>query len=69
MKKRAASAGVIAILLVLLVLGGLHLRGLSVAPSGQKPLSTLSASNSSEFAEAFDAQPDFPRVVLLVSPT
>jgi hypothetical protein len=66
MKRKAALAGLVAILLVL---AGLYLWGPSVAPPGQAPLSTLSPSNFSEFTEAFDAHADFSRMILLLSPT
>jgi len=66
MKKRAAVLSVIAILL-LLVAG--YLWGPSSAPTGQEPLVTLSNANFSDFENAFDADSDAPRLVLLLSPT
>ncbi|HXN23768.1 MAG TPA: hypothetical protein VOA41_13605 [Candidatus Dormibacteraeota bacterium] len=66
MKKSAAVLGVIT---ALLVLAGFYLWGPSSAPPGQKPLSTLSSSNFGDFTETFDSPEDFPRVLLLLSPT
>jgi hypothetical protein len=53
----------------LLALAAVYLWGPSTAPPGQPPLITLSSSNFPEFSAAFDSQADFPRLVLLVSPT
>jgi hypothetical protein len=57
------------VITVLSVLAGFYLWGPSSAPPGQEPLATLSSSNFGDFTEAFDAPADFPRVVLLLSPT
>ena len=66
MKKRAVIAGVA---VVALLLAGVYFWGPSAVPSGQEPLTVLSPGNLSEFAAAFDAEPDVPRMVLLLSPT
>jgi len=39
------------------------------APQGQPPLLKLTASSLSQFTSAFDADPNLPRLVLLLSPT
>ena len=60
------------IILVILIVGSLatlYLWGPSKVPSGQPPLTTLSASNFSDFTSAFDADPTVPRLILLFSPT
>lgn len=54
---------------VFLLLAIVYLWGPSKAPPGQQPLLTLSRSNFSEFQNAFDAQSDVVRLVLLLSPT
>jgi len=46
-----------------------YLWGPSSVPAGQEPLVTLSDANWGEFATAFDADPNVPRMVLLLSPT
>jgi hypothetical protein len=66
MKKRAVIVGAAA---VALLLAGVYFWGPSAAPSGQEPLTVLSPGNLSEFAAAFDAESDVPRMVLLLSPT
>ena len=63
------SVGAVAILAVPLLLASLYLWGPSRTPSGQPPLLTLSRSNLDEFEAAFDANPDGPRLLLLLSPT
>ena len=65
--KRGAIFGVVAAVVVLLAIA--YLWGPSAVPSGQQPLVTLSDSNLSEFAAAFEADPTVPRMVLLLSPT
>jgi hypothetical protein len=65
--KRGAIFGVLAAVAVLLAIA--YLWGPSSVPAGQQPLVTLSDSNLSEFAAAFDADPSVPRMVLLLSPT
>jgi hypothetical protein len=52
-----------------LALAAVYLWGPSSAPSGQEPLLALSDANFSQFANAFDVDPDVPRLVLLLSPT
>jgi hypothetical protein len=52
-----------------LALAAVYLWGPSSAPPGQEPLVALSDANFSQFASAFDANPDVPRLVLLLSPT
>jgi len=66
MKKRAVIGTVIALVLLLAVL---YLWGPSSVPPGQEPLTVLSNADLREFAAAFDGDADFPRMVLLLSPT
>lgn len=66
MKKKLAACLAICALLLLAIF---YLWGPSTVPTGQEPLLTLSSTNFSYFQEAFDAQANGPRVVLLVSPT
>ena len=66
MKKRAVIGGVAA---VALLLAGVYFWGPSAVPPGQEALTILSPGNLSEFAAAFDADSDVPRMVLLLSPT
>ena len=66
MKKRAAIAGVIVFIVLLL---GVCLWGPSSVPRGQEQLVTLSNVNFNEFENAFDADTNVPRLVLLLSPT
>lgn len=66
MKKRAVGFAAIAILVLL---AWTYLRGHSRVPPGQEPLVALSNTNFSEFENAFDADSDAPRLVLLLSPT
>jgi hypothetical protein len=66
MKKKAAIAGVVVALLLFV---GAYLWGPSAVPRGQEALATLSNANFSEFEHAFDADPNIPRLVLLLSPT
>jgi hypothetical protein len=66
MKKRAV---VLAGAAVLVLLAAAYLRGPSVAPPGQEPPVTLSNANFDGFQNAFDADFDVPRLVLLLSPT
>jgi len=66
MKKRAILIAVAAIVLSFVVA---YLWGPSPVPEGQEPLVTLSNANVSEFAAAFDADSNMPRMVLLLSPT
>jgi len=54
---------------LVLLLAAVYLWGPSSVPPGQQPLDTLSNANFSGFASAFDADPDVPRLVLLLSPT
>jgi hypothetical protein len=60
---------ILVIALVLLAIVAAYLWGPSTVPPGQVPLTTLSRANFSEFSSAFDSPADFPRLVLLVSPT
>ena len=46
-----------------------YLWGPSSVPAGQERLVTLSNANLSEFAAAFDADSNVPRMLLLLSPT
>jgi hypothetical protein len=66
MKKRALIVGVIA---CVLLVAALYLWGPSSVPRGQEQLVTLSNANFSEFENAFDADLNVPRLVLLLSPT
>jgi hypothetical protein len=52
-----------------LALAAAYLWGPSSAPPGQEALFALSDANFSQFANAFDVDPDVPRLVLLLSPT
>ena len=54
---------------LVLLLGAVYLWAPSSVPPGQQPLDTLSNANFSEFASAFDADPDVASLVLLLSPT
>jgi hypothetical protein len=67
MKKKPAIVLAVAAALVLPEIA--YLFGPSSAPPGQKPLVVLSTANFSQFENAFDAEADFPRLVLLLSPT
>ncbi len=66
MKKRAAIIGVI---VLLLLMAAFYLWGPSSVPRGQPPRVTLSNVNFSEFENAFDADANVLRLVLLLSPT
>jgi hypothetical protein len=66
MKKRAI---VVVVAAILVLLGVVYLWGPGSAPPGQEPVLTLSETNFSKFGEAFDAEADAPRLVLLLSPT
>ena len=66
MKKRAV---ILALVAVALLVAGAYFWGPSAVPPGQEPLTVLSAETFGEFAAAFDANPDVPRMVLLLSPT
>ncbi len=59
----------LAILAVLLFVAGMALWGPSEAPTTQTPLVKLTAKNFTDFASAFDAAADSPRLILLLSPT
>jgi hypothetical protein len=54
---------------VFLLLAIFYLWGPSKVPPGQQPLLTLSSTNFSNFQNAFDAQTNVARLVLLLSPT
>jgi hypothetical protein len=64
--KKPLIAGVI---LFVLIVAALYLWGPSSVPRGQERLITLSDADFSEFENAFDADPNVPRLVLLLSPT
>lgn len=66
MKKRAV---ILALVSAALLVFGAYFWGPSAVPTGQESLTTLSPENFSAFAAAFDANPDVPRMVLLLSPT
>jgi len=65
-KRRAILVVVAAVIVVLVIV---YIWGPSSVPAGQQPLLTLSQANWSEFAAAFDADPNVPRMLLLLSPT
>ena len=65
-KKRATVLALVGVFAGLLLV---YLWGPSSAPRGQEPMLALSSANFSEFEKAFDASPDVPRLVLLLSPT
>jgi hypothetical protein len=67
MKKK--SAIVVAALALVLLLAVAYVWGPSSTPPGQETLVALSSTNFSEFENAFDADLDAPRLVLLLSPT
>jgi hypothetical protein len=46
-----------------------YFRAPPVAPPGQPALLALNPANFGEFEAAFDAHPDQPRLVLLLSPS
>lgn len=60
---------VVVIAAVVLLLAGWYFWRPSSVPPGQEPLTVLSPENLGEFAAAFDANADVPRIVLLLSPT
>lgn len=62
-------AVIILTVLIIVALTGLYLWGPSKVPTGQPPLTTLSAANFTTFTAAFDADPSASRLVLLFSPT
>ena len=66
MKRRAILVAVAAVVLLCVIA---YLWGPSSVPAGQEPLVRLSKANLSEFAAAFDADSNVPRMVLLLSPT
>lgn len=66
MKRKAA---IITIVGVAILVAGAYLWGPSSVPAGQAPLTALAPENLGEFATAFDANPEVPRMVLLLSPT
>jgi hypothetical protein len=51
------------------LLAAFYLWGPADSPPGQPPVVKLSEANFSEFAKAFDASADTPRLVFLLSPT
>lgn len=67
MKKKLVILGVVlaAVLLVAIYL----VQGPGTVPAGQLPLTTLTSANSDPFETAFDADANWPRLVLLLSPT
>jgi hypothetical protein len=66
MKKKALILVGIALVLGLAVV---YLWGPSTAPTGQEPISTLTAANFNEFEATFDSASGGPRLIVLVSPT
>lgn len=67
MKKKLIILG--AVVATVLLAAIYFLRGPGTVPAGQQPLATLTASNVGTFQVAFDADANFPRMVLLLSPT
>ena len=65
-KQRAIPIVMVAVVLLLVIA---YLWGPSSVPAGQDRLVTLSNANLSEFAAAFDADSNVPRMLLLLSPT
>jgi hypothetical protein len=59
---------IVGVILFVLIVAALYLWGPSSVPRGQERLITLSDANFSEFENAFDADPNVPRLVLLLSP-
>lgn len=59
----------IAVGVVLVLLAAAYLWAPGAVPPVQQPLLTLSNANFSEFEKAFEADPNAPRMVLLLSPT
>lgn len=66
MKKKPIVIGVIALAVVLLAF---YVWVPGSTPRGQPPLVKLTANSLSQFTSAFDADPNLPRLVLLLSPT
>ncbi len=60
---------IVGVILFVLIVAALYLWGPSSVPRGQERLIILSDANFSEFENAFDADPNVPRLVLLLSPT
>jgi len=67
MKKKALI--VVGMAALILVLAAAYLWGPGAAPLSQPSVVTLSQESFAEFAKAFDAEADVPRVVFLLSPT
>lgn len=59
----------LSVVAVVILLGALHFLGPGAVPAGQQPLVTLTSANAGAFADAFDANANSPRLVLLLSPT
>jgi hypothetical protein len=59
----------LAALAMVLFFAGVYFWGPSRTPPLQQPLLRLRAANFSDFEAAFNATPDAPRLVLLLSPT
>ncbi|MGH9703920.1 MAG: hypothetical protein ACRD4K_11135 [Candidatus Acidiferrales bacterium] len=66
MRKRVTVVAAIALILLLALW---YLWGPSTVPPGQERVVTLSQANFGEFEKSFDTDSDFPRLVLLLSPT
>lgn len=60
---------VIAAIALFIGAAALYLWAPGSVPPGQKPLLKLMPANISQFSEAFDADGNLPRLVLLLSPT
>jgi hypothetical protein len=60
---------IIVIIALAVVLLAFYVWAPGSTPQGQPPLGTLTANSLSQFTSAFDADPNLPRLVLLLSPT
>jgi hypothetical protein len=69
MKIAKKNAVIFAAIALVVLAGAVYLREPAKVPAGQPPLLTLSPANLKQFASAFDADTDAPRLVLLFSPT
>jgi hypothetical protein len=65
-KKKLTIIGVIALAVALLAY---YVWVPGSTPQGQPPLVKLTPESLSQFTSAFDADPNLPRLVLLLSPT
>ena len=68
-KMKTKAPIIVGVAAIFLLLTAVYLWGPGTAPPGQPPVVTLSKANFEEFAKAFDAEADVPRLVFLLSPT